>query len=275
MPFGYSWGDLGNAALAGLDGPRRAVWNLGPALVGRSGQGPQNGAELFSRLGMNGPTSGAIGAGLGAGLDLVANPMNLAGMGFGRVAPAAGATRSAIPEAGTLTRRLERMVAPVAEANAAGRPIAQARIDNWMQGVGHPGAPFAPGAGGPLANAGALPRPSGSMSSTVLGGGAPAAGRRLGSAAPGYVDPAGFGYDAAATRSLQLNSPNFNPANPAFGLGTGQFTQDASQAARMGLGEYNPLTTSQFIQGAEATPAATTSLMDRLRRMAPSAPTSY
>ncbi len=89
---------------------------------------------------------------------------------------------------------------------------------------------------------------------------------------PGSVQS--IGYDANAMRSLQLNSPHFNPSAPAFGLGGGQFTQDASQAARMGLGEYNPLTTSRFMPAAEATNSTSSPLMDRLRRMSSPSPVS-
>lgn len=273
MPFGSDYGSLAdlpanlgrailNAGQTMLSAPRQAAWDIGPTLVGRSGQGPQSGAEALQRLGLdyNSPGQRALGHGLGAGLDMTADPLMLSGMGFGRAA----GTGAAAPEAGTLTRRLERMVAPVAEANAGGAPIAQARIDNWMQGVGHPPVAFAPGAGGPLANAGALPRP---LAATVpAGGGGPVL--RAGSGARGSVDPATFGYDTNAMRALQLNSPNFNPASPAFGLGTGQFTQDASHAARMGVGEYNPLTTSSLLSVQAPTPAAN-QLMDRLRRLTP------
>src|SRR5262245_4596506 len=110
MPFGYTWGELGNAGLAGLDGPRQALFNLGPFLVGRSGQGPQTGSELLSRLGAN-PDS-AWTTGLGMGIDLVADPTNLVGMGAANRAAqggrAAGRAVNAAPEAAGLAQRLER-----------------------------------------------------------------------------------------------------------------------------------------------------------------------
>lgn len=126
MPFGYSWGELGNAGLAGLDAPRQAIWNLGPALVGRSGQGPKDGRELLGAIGMN-PDSPAA-HGLGKGLDLVANPMNLAGMGmFGRAAAGTGAARTAAPEAAvTLAGRLEQMAGSGLQGQLAARPASGA-----------------------------------------------------------------------------------------------------------------------------------------------------
>lgn len=242
-------GTLARLAGAGMSIPKILAWNAGPAIVGRSGQGPQNGAELFGSLGLDpeSPWQRAAGHGLGAALDMAADPVNLLGMGVGRAATPAAS------EGGALTRRLERMVAPVNEANAAGRPIMQSRIDNWNRGMGIIPEPFAPGAGGPFANAGARARvrptpelpptvpgggPPPELPSTVPGGGGPppvvAGPRSRGSWAgmPGSVS--GFGYDADALRSMQLNSPHFNPDAPVFGLGTAHFSQDPWLAARQG-----------------------------------------
>ncbi len=132
MPFGYTWGELGNAGLAGLDGPRQAIWNLGPTLVGRPGQGPQNGRELLGAIGMN--SDSPMAHGLGKGIDLVANPMNLAGMGmFGRASGAGGAApevaaaaRSAAPSSASLAGRLETMAGPGLQGSLATRPASGA-----------------------------------------------------------------------------------------------------------------------------------------------------
>ncbi len=254
---------------AGMSIPKRVLWNLGPALVGRSGEGPQTGAEALQRLGLdyNSPGQRALGHGAGAALDLLGDPMNL--MGMGTAGRGAAAAAPAAAGEGALVRRLERMVTPVAEANAAGRPVMQARLDNWAQGVGRPPSQFAPGAGGPpsIANAGALPRPPGP---TVPNGGGQV--MRAGPGTRGYVDPSAFGYDEAALRSVQLNSPNFNPNAPALGLGTGQFTQDASHAARMGLADYNPLSTSRLLPSAASAETAAPSLTRQLESLSSSTP---
>lgn len=108
--------------LAGMAGeatriPQMTAWNLGPALVGRSGQGPQTGAEALQRLGLNynSPGQRALGAGAGKALDLLADPLNLVGAG-GRTAPAAASAA----QTGDLARRLEQFAGPgVASARRA------------------------------------------------------------------------------------------------------------------------------------------------------------
>lgn len=278
-------GGLGGMALEASDiVPRYAAWNLGPMLVGRNGQGPLNGADALRGAGILQGSHGqrAMAAGLGAGLDFLGQPMMLGGVGAGRAA-----------SANPVTARLARMVAPVNESNAAGRQVMQARIDNWMQGVGNPGRDFVTGAprpgfagglgvdadlarrhaGGLGRDPGPLARPPAVLADTVPGGGAVATPGRMGRAVPGmrgYVDPAGYGYDAAALRSFQLNHPSFNPAEPAFGLGTGQFTQDAGQAARHGLSEYNPLTTAGSQPTASANP-----LTAQLQQLAGTPPSRF
>jgi hypothetical protein len=191
MPFGYTWGDLGNAGLAGLDGPRQAVWNLGPTLVGRSGQGPKTGAEMLGRLGME--ERGPAAQGFGKAIDLIANPMNLAGMGMLNRATAA---RSVAPEAAALTTRLERMAGSGLQQaeQAAARRTAQAT-----------GASAPPLQGAPTSIARPVPP----------------------LASPG----AGFRLDPAQLRVDQLNSPLFNPNLPVYGLGTPAFSQTAPAAA--------------------------------------------
>lgn len=229
MPFGYSWGELGNAGLAGLDGPRQAIWNLGPALVGRSGQGPQNGAELFGRLGMD--QQGPAAQGLGAGLDLVANPMNLAGMGlFNRATGAVGAgtgaaARTAAPEAAaTLAGRLEQMAggglraAEEASAVRAAQPIATqpgSQVAQQLQrmAVDHP----------PLVGA-----PAPMVSPQIAG--------RL---------------DRAAGTGLQY-----------------QFGRAADAAQHAVMPNFpTPLATQSFGQGGAAAGSSTGGLLDRLQRM--------
>lgn len=268
-------GDIGRSVLgmAGqtLDIPRMLAWNAGPALVGRSGQGPQTGADALQRLGLNydSPVQRAIGHGLGIGLDLVANPMNLVGM---------GAARGATPAAANLTRRLEQFAGPGlqdATQAASSRLVASAAANGGYA------RPFATPWGADVLSQArvadpsrvpiAMARPRGGaadLQATVPGGGVAVSPRPIRVAGgPGSVQS--FGYDADVMRSLQLNSPNFNPANPVFGLGTGQFTQDASHAARMGLGEYSPLATSRFMSGADV---EAPSIIRRLERMTASPP---
>ncbi len=106
---------LGQIANVGLQGvgaamslPRIMAWNAGPAMVGRSGQGPQTGAELLGRLGMD-QNSGLTQA-LGAGTEMVADPMMLMGGGlFGRTSRAAAPAESA---AGGIAQRLEQFAGP-------------------------------------------------------------------------------------------------------------------------------------------------------------------
>jgi hypothetical protein len=263
------------SAAAVADFPRQAAYNVGPALVGRAGQGPQTGAEMFQRAGLDYdvPWQRALGAGAGAGMDMLANPLNLIGMGAG------GAGRAAPAAEGALARRLERMVAPVSESNAAGRQAAQARIDNWMQGVGHPDQYMAnrfaasggqPNNVGPVMS-GTVPniRPPGSLPFSPPTD--PLQGLGVGrfvrdpvpAGTPGSVQ--GFAPDVNALRSLQLNSARFNPDIPAFGLGTRQFTQDASQAARLGLGEGGiPLSTARLMPGAEVSANPLTSHLQQM-----------
>lgn len=88
-----TFADMGRVALSGIGAamslPRIMAWNAGPAMVGRSGQGPQTGTELLSRLGMN-PDSGLTGA-LGAGVEMAADPMTLLGSAGMRMASARNA----------------------------------------------------------------------------------------------------------------------------------------------------------------------------------------
>lgn len=254
--------------------PGFAARNVGPLLVGRNLQGPQSSAEAFQRLGANYevPWQRALGHGLGAGLDMMADPTMLMGMG-------GGAGRVAVPE-GLLTRQLEQFASPRSSVMSpwGAEVLSRARIADPSR------VPVA------------IPRTRGlpaaeSLPATIPGGGAPAAPTtiqrpgQLPFTPPAEVRPIpaqgnyrpptppgtpgsvqSFAHDADAMRSLQLNSPHFNPAEQAFGLGTGQFTQDASQAARYGLGEYNPLTTSQLLPSAgAATPS--NPLLSRLERL--------
>lgn len=199
-------GKLGGMAGATLDVPRLMAYNLGPALVGRPGQGPQTGAELLGRLGLdpNSPTQRAIGHGGGAALDMLANPINLLTMGGG------GAAANRV--AGPLTSRLEAMAGEGLAGRLAGNP-ATGSIAGMEQGS--------------LLN----PRFSPSMS--------PFAGRQPYTAAEMIAERAGMAprtatpppitprTDFAALRSEQLNSPSFNPSLPAPGLGTPSFSQES------------------------------------------------
>lgn len=279
----------GRAILGGVSdvasAPRRAIWDVGPSLVGRSGQGPQTGADLLGRLGMN-PNSGLIHA-LGIGAEMAGDPLMLSGLG-GRAAASA-----TTPGAANLTRRLEQFAGPgLQDASQA----ASGRLGASAVANGGYASPFASPWGaevlsrGRIADPGrvpiAIPRPRGdaALPATIPGGGAVPnpipgiANRVIRPETPTGIRGSvpGFGIDADAMRSIQLNAPNFNPSNPAFGLGTSQFTQDASTAARQGLESAPGLMTARFLQ--PAAEAATTtsptsqSLLNRLQRMAPPAP---
>ena len=136
-------GQMGNVGLQGIGAslsiPRLMAWNAGPAMVGRSGEGPQNGAELLGRLGMN--QQGPAAQGLGAGLDLLADPMNLVVLGAARGASAPSA----------LTRRLEQMAgsglgdAAAAEGArvAAANPETLRRLGVTVPAPPRPSSPFA------------------------------------------------------------------------------------------------------------------------------------
>lgn len=214
MGLGEILGKLGGMAAQTTQIPRMMAWNLGPALVGRSGEGPQTGAEALQGVGLNydSPWQRALGHGGGKALDLLADPVNLIGMGR-------GAPRTAVAEGGgALARRLEEFAGP-GMANQLAEPAA-VNVSSMEQGF-RPLSPFQ----------GRMP--AGIRAPAPLGAGVP----------PRPVTPA---PDFEALRVQQLNSPSFNPALPAPGLGTPSFSQ-----------------------------APATTLMDRLRRMAPPGPVDY
>ncbi len=186
--------------------PRQLAWNAGPALVGRPGEGPQNGAELFSRLGLdpNSPLQRAAGHGLGAGLDFMADPLQLVGMGLTRARAAAPVAEGG----GNLIRRLEQHAGQGLGSNLAANP-ATGSIAGMEQGS--------------LLN----PRysPSTAIGRQPFTAAEIAADRAAMTPRPATPPPVTPGWDFEALRRQQLNSPSFNPALPVEGLGTPAFTQ--------------------------------------------------
>ncbi len=243
----------------------------GQGLAALTGWDIPSGSDVLARLGMD-PDS-MLTKGLGFGADMLTDPLTWGGGAAVSALSRAGKAASAARQA-SLVGRLEGMAGSGlrgAEQAASGRlASAVAANGGFAKPLGTPWgadvlgkARIADPSRVPIAIA--KPRGLAALPETVPGGGTtptpPSPLTRTIRAAtpagtPGSVQ--GFAHDADALRSLQLNSPHFNPAEPVFGLGTGQFVQDAGTASRYGLGEYNPLTT--------------TSLVDRLRSMQSAGP---
>jgi len=182
--------------------------NIGPLAVGRNLQGPQSSAEAFQRLGANYdvPWQRALGHGLGAGLDMMADPTMLAGVGAGNRA-AAGAAESA------LARRLEQFAGPgLQDATRA----AQVRATQPI--AAQPGSSIARQLEAMAVDRPALQGPPTSIAAP---------------ARPFARLNAAFGSDMPTLRVDQLNSPSFNPNLPVNGLGTPSFGQGNSPIDRL------------------------------------------
>lgn len=207
MGLGEILGKLGGMAAQTTQIPRMMAWNLGPALVGRSGEGPQTGAEALQGLGLNydSPWQRALGHGGGKALDLLADPMNLIGMGRG--APRAAAAEGG----GNLIRRLEQHAGPGLADSLAANP-ATATIPQLEWGTRSvPNAPFSPRS--PF-----MPRVPLANVERAVPTGIPSGGGPMPRA------------DFDALRAQQLNSTSFNPALSAPDLGTSAFSQGSPAA---------------------------------------------
>lgn len=212
--------------------PRQALWGIGPALVGQSGQGPQSGVDLLSRLGMD-PNSGMTRA-MGFGAEMVGDPMMLMGAASlaGRGVQQAAGRQVASP----LAARLEQYAGGGLADTLTSRPAANAIGDLGGQ------------AG---ARAGAMARPS--MSASVPQAVAPsiddAVAQQIAArqgqpvrAAGGYLEPPSFS--------------NFSDHSPSF--------LQAPPGPRGYPNFPTPLSTERFMPGAAPTSSP---LAGRLQRM--------
>jgi len=218
-----SLGQIGQTALNGVGAaisiPRLMAWNIGPAIVGKTGQGPQNGAELFQRLGMNydSPAQRALGHGLGAGLDMLADPTLLAGIGSKAASPlasrleqfagsglqdaaAASQVRAAQPIAmqpgSSLAAAMRRMPINPPALVGAPSPMVAPQVSGRLGRMAGPGLEYQFGRAGAAAGAADMPNfPTPLVSEAFLGGGGgatnTAAGRLGRMTAPRSPQPVG------------------------------------------------------------------------------------
>lgn len=182
---------LGDAMLSAFgtiaSAPRRALWDVGPSLVGRSGQGPQTGTEMLGRLGMD-RDSGLTQA-LGFGAEVAGDPLTMmSALGHaGRAAPAVA------DGAGNIAQRLEQFAGQGLTGTLASRP-ASGSLGGLSQVAAHspppvPSVAAQMAARGPAPAAARLPRPD--FKPVARG---PAWG--------GNLDPSTFGYAPGVSPSF-------------------------------------------------------------------------
>lgn len=233
-------GQMGGVGLEGLQTalqiPGFVARNIGPALVGRNLQGPTSSAEALGRLGLdyNSPAQRAIGHGLGAGLDFMADPMMLGGLGAGNRA-AAGAANAAASEA-TLARRLEQFAGPGLQGSLTGPQTAY--------GFSGPVARHAPGVSPPFLH----PRiPRGANPGSTIADGLV------------QVPPGGF-----PNFPMELQSAQY--MNPGSGSLTRQLESMATPTAASRLDRFagTPAATSVGGASSSARPLSDASYMRRL-----------